>query len=113
MKTTLKYLKWRSEMPASLNKSVPHLRVVVAATVAAVVGYAGFSIWVLHTKDASLIGDTVGTWKSFAILAFGFWLGSSSGGKAQTVEPTDVKVVNDPVDAIPVKENTNNGGSSD
>ena len=29
-----------------MNPTVPHLRIVVAACVAAVIGYLGFSIWV-------------------------------------------------------------------
>lgn len=63
---------------------IPHLRVVVAATIAAIAGYAIFSlIVVLWSDDAAVRGDVIGTWKSFAVLAFGFWLGSSSGGKAK------------------------------
>ena len=69
-------------------KQVPHLRIVVGATIAAIAGYAAFSLWaVFCSGDAALIGDVIGTWKSFAVLAFGFWLGSSSGGKAE--EPKD------------------------
>jgi hypothetical protein len=57
---------------------------VVAACIAAVAGYAGFSIYaVVILKDATMTGDIIGTWKSFAVLAFGFWLGSSSGSKAK------------------------------
>lgn len=64
------------------------MRVVVGASLLAVLGYLGFSVWVFGwTKDAALIGDVVGTWKSFAVLAFGFWLGSSSGGKANATLP--------------------------
>lgn len=63
---------------------VPHLRIVVVASIAAVAGYAANSMFVLGwTDDAALQGDVVGTWKSFATLAFGFWLGSSSAGKAR------------------------------
>lgn len=66
---------------------IPHLRIVTAASGAAVIGYALFSLWVvLYSGDAALKGDVIGTWKSFAVLAFGFWLGSSSGGKARSVE---------------------------
>lgn len=66
---------------------VPHLRIVVIASMAAVLGYAAFSAYVmLHTDDAALQGDVVGTWKSFAVMAFGFWLGSSSAGKARDEE---------------------------
>lgn len=84
---------------------VPHLRIVVATTIAAVFGYAGFSIYVMaYTDDAALQGDVVGTWKSFAVLAFGFWLGSSSGGKARTDEPQPVTVTNPPSAPLPVEE---------
>ncbi len=63
---------------------IPHLRVVVAATIAAIAGYGLFSmIVVLWSDDAALRGDVIGTWKSFAVLAFGFWLGSSSAAKAK------------------------------
>lgn len=66
-----------------MNNRIPHLNIVLAASAAAIVGYAGFSIYVMgYTTDAALQGDVVGTWKSFAVLAFGFWLGSSSAGKA-------------------------------
>lgn len=68
--------------------TVPHLRVVVAFCLLATLGYFGFSVWVFGwTGDAALRGDVVGTWKSFAVLAFGFWLGSSSGGKAKDAPP--------------------------
>lgn len=71
-----------------MNTSIPHMRVVVGASLLAVLGYLGFSVWVFGwTRDAALIGDVVGTWKSFAVLAFGFWLGSSSGGKATATLP--------------------------
>lgn len=75
---------------------VPHLRIVAAASIAAVIGYLGFSIWVvMYSGDVALKGDVVGTWKSFATLAFGFWLGSSSAGKARDDMPTGRP--NDPV----------------
>lgn len=62
---------------------VPHLRIVVAACIVAIAGYAVFSWWaVWESGDSVLIGDTIGTWKSFAVAAFAFWIGSSSAGKA-------------------------------
>lgn len=62
---------------------VPHLNIVVAACLIAVAGYGWFSWWaVFKSGDSVLIGDTIGTWKSFAVAAFAFWIGSSSGGKA-------------------------------
>lgn len=87
-----------------MNGRIPHLRVVIAASLAAVLGYLGFSLWaVLVSHDATVIGDVIGTWKSFAVLAFGFWLGSSSAGKAKDGEPQDVRVTNPPGDPVPVK----------
>ncbi|QOV92579.1 hypothetical protein [Novosphingobium sp. ES2-1] len=83
---------------------VPHVRIVVAASLLAVLGYLGFSIWVFGwTEDAALRGDVVGTWKSFATLAFGFWIGSSSAGKAKDGEPAPVAVVNGPDSPVPVE----------
>lgn len=68
---------------------IPYLPIVVAFCLAAILGYAVFSAWVVfYSDDASLKGDVIGTWKSFAVLAFGFWLGSSSGGKSQSTTPT-------------------------
>lgn len=71
-----------------MSRRIPHLRVVVCACAAAVLGYACFSVWVFGwTDDAALRGDVLGTWKSFAVAAFMFWLGSSSGGKIEPAEP--------------------------
>lgn len=67
---------------------IPHLRIVVMFCLFAVLGYAVVTAWVIiQSGDVALIGDTVGTWKSFATIAVGFWIGSSSGGKAQPKEP--------------------------
>jgi hypothetical protein len=85
-----------------MNTGIPHLRIVVAACVAAIVGYAIFSAYVVIVlRDATMTGDTIGTWKSFAVLAFGFWLGSSSAGKTRTDAPTGKP--NDPVSVEEVK----------
>ena len=66
-----------------MNPKIPHLRIVVAFCGIAIAGYAILSGWaILGAGEAGLKGDIIGTWKSFAVLAFGFWLGSSSGGKA-------------------------------
>lgn len=68
--------------------AIPNLRVVIGACLIAVLGYAVFSIYaVMWLRDATMTGDVIGTWKSFAVAAFAFWLGSSSGGKAKG-EPT-------------------------
>lgn len=66
---------------------IPHLPIVVGVCIAAVAGYALFSAYaVIWLQDATMTGDIIGTWKSFAVLAFGFWLGSSSGGKAGSAQ---------------------------
>jgi len=69
---------------------IPHLRIVVAVCMVAAAGYAYFSWWVVHTSgDAAMKGDVIGTWKSFAVGAFGFWIGSSSGGKGKDQPPSN------------------------
>lgn len=78
-----------------MNPSVPHLRIVVFFCFVAVAGYAAFSVWaVFYSADAALRGDVIGTWKSFAVGAFAFWIGASSGGKIKDVMPTEPTPVN-------------------
>ena len=70
-----------------MTGEIPHRREVIAASIAAILGYSGFSFWVvMWSEDVAMRGDVIGTWKSFAVLAFGFWLGSSSGGKTQNAD---------------------------
>lgn len=85
---------------------IPYLPIVVAFCVAAIFGYAVFSYWaVFIARDATMTGDVIGTWKSFAVLAFGFWLGSSSGGKAKDEgEPTMVQIDQPAGEPVPVEE---------
>jgi hypothetical protein len=67
---------------------VPHLRVVVTVSGFVLLGFLGVSIYVLGwSTDEVTKGNVIGTWINFAMLAVGFWLGSSSGGKAA---PTDI-----------------------
>jgi hypothetical protein len=64
--------------------TIPHFRIVIGVCVFALVSYALVSVWgLLLANDPTLRGDIVGTWKSFAVSAVSFWLGSSSGGKAR------------------------------
>lgn len=88
------------------SQRIPHSAVVVASSAAAIIGYLGFSVYVVtYTDDAAMQGDVLGTWKSFAVLAFGFWLGSSSGGKMREQKGTQpVEIVNDPANPVPVTE---------
>lgn len=65
-------------------QQVPHIKIVVIACAVAVLGYAAVSLYVMFgMNDAAMKGDVVGTWKSFAVAAFAFWIGSSSAGKAK------------------------------
>ncbi len=87
-------------------QKIPHMGVVVIASGIAVLGYAFFSSWVVGWfDDPALRGDILGTWKSFAVLAFGFWLGSSSGGKMREEkgkdDPQAVTVTNDQANPVP------------
>ncbi|QVJ07689.1 hypothetical protein L7H23_01280 [Sphingopyxis sp. BSN-002] len=83
---------------------IPHLGIVVFFSVAALAAYGGFSLWVvLYSGDVALTGDTVGTWKSFAVAVIAFWIGSSSAGKAKHDSPSDVTVVNPPDNPVPVE----------
>lgn len=77
---------------------IPHRRIIVNFCIAAILGYAVFSGWaVFVSDDAALRGDVIGTWKSFAVAAFAFWLGSSSGGKAKDAEPRPATTATAPV----------------
>lgn len=68
---------------------IPHLAVVVAVSAAAIIGFSAISAYVLYfTDDEVTKGAIVGTWQNVALLAFGFWLGSSSGGKVKDDAPT-------------------------
>lgn len=67
-----------------VNSRIPHLRVVVSVTAFVLSGFLGVSIYVLGwTDDEVTKGNVIGTWVNFAMLAVGFWLGSSSGGKVK------------------------------
>jgi hypothetical protein len=88
-----------------MTGAIPHLRIVVAACIAAVLGYAACSAYaVVILKDSTMTGDIIGTWKSFAVLAFGFWLGSSSAGKAKDGEPQPVQIDQPADEPVPVEE---------
>lgn len=67
-----------------MNSRIPHLRVVVSVTAFVLAGFLGVSVYVLGwTDDEVTKGNVIGTWVNFAMLAVGFWLGSSSGGKVK------------------------------
>lgn len=93
-----------------MNRDIPHLNIVVGACIVSIAGYALFSVYaVVILRDATMTGDIIGTWKSFAVAAIMFWLGSSSGGKTKDVpsdEPQPVKVVNPQNDPVNVDQQT-------
>lgn len=63
---------------------IPHLRIVVGVSAFVLIGFAVVSAWVIGwSTDAVTKGNIIGTWQNFALLAVGFWIGSSSGGKAK------------------------------
>jgi hypothetical protein len=81
--------------------TIPNLRIIVCVCLIAVAGYSVFSVWaVFYSTDAALRGDVIGTWKSFAVAAFGFWIGSSSGGKAASQEPARPPATGRPDDPV-------------
>lgn len=66
------------------DQKVPHYKTIAAVTFIVLAAFFAVSFWVL-TKgdDATIKGAVVGTWTALATTAGGFWLGSSSGGKAK------------------------------
>lgn len=87
--------------------TIPNLRVVIGVCIVAVAGYALFSIYaVMWLRDATMTGDVIGTWKSFAVAAFAFWLGSSSAGKAKDADPRPAGTPDDPVSVTPQGDNS-------
>lgn len=71
--------------------TIPHLRIVVAVSAFVLAGFAAVSVFVLGwTADEVTKGNVIGTWVNFAMLAVGFWLGSSSGGKVRDVAPRPI-----------------------
>ena len=83
---------------------IPHLRIVVAVSAFVLVGFTGVSAYVIGwSTDLVTKGNIIGTWQNFALLAVGFWLGSSSGGKSKE-EPAAVGPSGNPDDPINVTE---------
>lgn len=81
---------------------IPHLRVVVSVSAFVLVGFAIVSAFTLgFTDDEVTKGNVIGTWINFAMLAVGFWLGSSSAGKAKDDTPIPTRIVNPPDDPVP------------
>ena len=71
------------------SPQIPHLRIVVAVSAFVLVGFTGVSAYVIGwSTDLVTKGNIIGTWQNFALLAVGFWLGSSSGGKSKEDLPS-------------------------
>jgi hypothetical protein len=91
-----------------MNGSIPHLRIVVGVSSFVLLGFAAVSGYVLGwTQDDVTKGNVIGTWINFAMLAVGFWLGSSSAGKAKpspTDEPSPVRIEQPAGEPVPVQE---------
>ncbi len=86
------------------NRNVPHLGVVIAVTCFVLFGFAAVSVYaVVWSTDEVTKGNIIGTWINFAVLAVGFWIGSSSGGKAATGHTPDTATgrASDPVHIVP------------
>jgi hypothetical protein len=88
------------------TSQIPHLRIVVAVSAFVLVGFSGVSAYVIGwSSDLVTKGNIIGTWQNFALLAVGFWIGSSSGGKAKDDVPSDPKGPSgNPDDPITVTE---------
>ena len=85
--------------------NIPHLRIVVAISAFVLFGFAAVSAYILGWSDDEVTkGNIIGTWQNFALLAVGFWIGSSSGGKAKDEGPVETHIVNKPGDPVSVEE---------
>jgi hypothetical protein len=93
-----------------MNKgTIPHLQIVVAVSSFVLLGFAAVSGYVLvFTGDEVSKGNIIATWQNFALLAVGFWIGSSSGGKsrgeADGNEPSPVRIEQPAGEPVPVQE---------
>lgn len=84
-----------------MTASIPHLRVVVAVTGFVLLGFAAVSGYVLGWSDDEVTkGNVIGTWQNFSLLAVGFWIGSSSGGKVRDDHAASGKP-DDPINVAP------------
>lgn len=65
---------------------LPYVWVLAAVTGAILLGFSAVTFWVLVGEpgkgiDAATKGALIQTWNNLALLAAGFWLGSSLAGK--------------------------------
>lgn len=74
---------------SSLPQVIPYVWVLAAVTGAVLGGFAYVTYLVLKDEagigiDAATKGALIQTWNNLALLAAGFWLGSSLAGKMQS-----------------------------
>ena len=80
---------------------IPHLRIVVAVSAFVLIGFTAISAYVIGwSSDMVTKGNIIGTWQNFALLAVGFWLGSSSGGKAKEEPAKEASPTGKPGDPV-------------
>lgn len=73
-------------VPAPQGTHLPYVQVIAAVSFIVLLCFAGVTFWVLAAKegsgiDAATKGSVIQTWNNLAIMAAGFWVGSSLGGK--------------------------------
>lgn len=91
-----------------MTPHIPHLRVVLAVTSFVLLGFAVISGYVIGWSDDEVTqGNIIGTWQNFALLAVGFWLGSSSAGKAKEGHPGQVEITNTDHNPVPTTTEKN------
>lgn len=78
---------------APADTRIPHVWVLASVTACVLLGFAAVTFWVLAGEpgrgiDAATKGALIQTWNNLALLAAGFWLGSSMAGKIATKSPT-------------------------
>jgi len=80
---------------------IPHLRIVVGVSAFVLLGFGVVSGYVIGWSDDLVTkGNIIGTWQNFALLAVGFWIGSSSGGKAKAEPEPSPKSAKQGADAV-------------
>lgn len=75
-----------------LGTHLPYVWVLASVTGAVLLGFALVTFWVLAGEpgrgiDAATKGALIQTWNNLALLAAGFWLGSSLAGKIAAKRP--------------------------
>ncbi len=76
----------------TLPAHLPYVGVLAGVTAAILAGFAVVTYFVLRGEvgqgiDAATKGALIQTWNNLALLAAGFWLGSSLSGKMQGKQP--------------------------